>query len=173
MAKKSLLVAVLALIIAGGVFAQEEPWGGKKNLVSADLGLLVAGVRYERILTPQFSVGGLFYWANSFIYWNELSFSAFGRFYFWQGFNVELGLGFNIHSLGVIGAELDKLIGFGITSGLSYKFDPGDPGGFFIEPGFLLPITIGEREVWWWGGYEKKPGVAVGFVMYCGLGWAF
>jgi hypothetical protein len=180
--KKSLFfVLVLAMVVAGGASAQQ--WGGKKNFVSADLGIVVSGARYERLLTPKFSVGGDFYWANSFIIWNELEVGAFGRYYIWQGLFAELGLGFHTHTgvesvsytysnVTVTGNEAVLTTGFAISPGLGWKFDPGNGGGFFVEPGIIIPITIGEKTSGW-GWYESKAGASVGFVLYCGLGWAF
>jgi hypothetical protein len=185
MAKKCLLLVVLAVIVAGGVFAQEEggePWGGKKNFASGDLGLLVFGARYERLFTPQISAGAVFYWANSFILFNELEFGIFGRYYIWQGLYAELGLGYHTHSaieeyeytnyLGQKSTASDLVVnvGFGISPGLGWKFDPGKPGGFFVEPGIIIPITIGSKQYVF---QDDESGVSVGFVVYCGLGWAF
>jgi hypothetical protein len=98
MTKKGLLVLVLVSVLAGGVFAQEAPWGGKKNFVSADLGLLVAGLRYERLLSPKLSVGVDAYWANAFILFNELEAGLFARYYLFGGFYGELGVGYHVHS---------------------------------------------------------------------------
>jgi len=185
MAKKFLLVLVLAAIVAGGVFAQES-WGGKKNLVAANVGVLVGGASYERILTPNLSVGAIFYWANSFILWNELEVGVFGRYYIWKGLYGELGLGYHTHSeVGTLteketGVKYDDMVvlyeGFGITPGLGYKFDPGAPGGFFLEPGIKIPITIGKTSgtpLLFSNQLEGEPGVGVGFLIYLGLGWAF
>jgi hypothetical protein len=179
-------VLVMGIITAGTVFAQES-YGGKKNFVSADLGLLVAGARYERVLTPKLSVGADFYWANSFIIFNELEAGAFVRYYLVKGLYGELGLGFHTHSgvedyeykySGVTysGSDLVLTSGFGISPALGYKFDPGKPGGFFLTPQVTVPITIGKKEV---SGLlvgstaELDSGVAVGFVLDLSLGFAF
>jgi hypothetical protein len=183
MAKKGLLVLVLVSALTGGIFAQEAAWGGKKNFVSADLGLLVAGLRYERLLAPKLSVGVDAYWANSFIIFNELQAGAFARYYLFGGFYGELGLGFNIHSgledldyeffgRTVTANGLVTTTGFAISPGIGWKFDPGKPGGFFLEPGISVPITIGERS-YWLGAIESETGVSTGFVLYLGLGAAF
>jgi hypothetical protein len=163
---KKVLALALVLVVAGSVFAQEA-WGGKKNFASVDLGLIVGGARYERLLTPKISVGADFYWASSFIIWNELEAGVFGRYYIWKGLFGELGLGFHTQT----GAVLTT--GFGITPAIGWKFDPGKDGGFFVEPVVRIPITIGEKETSGWGWHESEPGASVGFVLSCGLGWAF
>jgi hypothetical protein len=190
--KKVFAALVLAMLVAGGVFAQEN-WGGKKNFASADLGLIVGGARYERLLTPKISVGADFYWANSFIIFNELDAGVFGRYYIWKGFFAELGLGFHTHTgngefeyeytwwdgskdtyktEGVI-----TTTGFGISPGLGWKFDPGKAGGFFVEPGISVPITIGAQIgdpiIGLVSDYDLGAGVSVGFILHVGLGWAF
>jgi hypothetical protein len=183
MAKKLMFVLILAALVAGGAFAEPNTWGGKKNHVSADLGLLFGGVRYERFLTPNWSIGGDFYWANSFFIFNELEVGAFGRWYPWKGLYAELGLGyhtntgtgdFEVESVSLTGIVTNT--GVAITPGIGYKFDPGKSGGFFIEPGVVIPITIGKKT----GipallpiSVDLDVGVSVGFSLYCGLGWAF
>jgi hypothetical protein len=183
MAKKGLLVLVLVSALAGGVFAQEAPWGGKKNFVSADLGLIVAGGRYERLLTPKLSVGVDAYWSNSFIIFNEIEAGLFARYYLFGGFYGELGVGYHIHSgteettykVANVEFTAEGLVttsGVAISPGIGWKFDPGKAGGFFVEPGISVPITIGEKS-YWLGTIESETGVSVGVILYCGLGWAF
>jgi hypothetical protein len=186
--KKFGLVLVLAAVAAGGIFGQEQEqeqlWGGKNNFVSVDLGLLVAGARYERLLTPKISVGVDAYWANSFIIFNELEAGLFGRFYIWRGLFAELGAGFHVHT-GTEDYEYEGLdgktntgtafvstTGFAISPGLGWKFDPGKGGSFFVEPGISVPITIGKKTSASFG-FESETGVSAGFILYCGLGWAF
>jgi hypothetical protein len=193
MAKKYLLVLVFTVIGMWGAFAQEdgkseavtvpqteqELWGGKKNFVSGDVGLLVFGAKYERLLTPNISIGGIFYWANSFFIFNELEVGVFGRYYIWKGLYGELGLGFHTHQgLGSVtidgetySNELVVINGIGITPGLGWKFDPGKPGRFFLEPGIRIPITIGSGQAAYYSG--KGSGIGAGFLIYLGLGYAF
>jgi hypothetical protein len=176
--KKDSSVLIMGIIMAGSVFAQEV-WGGKKNFVSADLGVILAGARYERLLTSKISVGADFYWANSFIIFNELEAGLFGRYYIWNGLFAELGLGYHIHSgiedteyeyLGSTYTEPDLVAtnGFAVSPGLGWKFDPGKAGGFTIEPGIAVPITIGTKD---YG--DDNFGVSTGFVIRVGLGFAF
>jgi hypothetical protein len=185
MAKKGVLALLLATMLAGGVFAQSD-WGGKKNFASLDLGLLVGGVKYERLLTSKISVGVDVYWANSFIIFNEFEAGLFGRYYIWNGFFGELGLGVHTHSgiedteyedyygstvTTVIGADFVVTSGVAISPGLGWKFDPGNAGGFFVEPEIIIPITIGPKTNAF--NSDNDPGVGVGFVFQVALGWAF
>jgi hypothetical protein len=62
--------------------------------------------------------------------------------------------------------------GVGVSPGIGWKLDPGKPGGFFIEPGISVPITIGKTS-YWLAEIEGEVGVSVGFIIYCGLGAAF
>jgi len=164
MAKKFLLGLLMAAIIGSAAFAQEnaENWGGKKNFLSADVGLLVAGLRYERLLMPKLSVGADSYWANSLLIFNELEAGVFARYYLYKGLYGELGLGYHIHT-GFGSLSLGG--GVGITPALGWKFDPGKAGGFFVAPQVSVPITIGE--------VKGSVGVGVGFLVGCSLGWAF
>ncbi|MDR3284968.1 MAG: hypothetical protein LBS97_07310, partial [Treponema sp.] len=88
MAKKGLLVLVLASVLAGGVWAQDAAdaaWDGKKNFVTTDLGLVFSvfslpiGVRYERLLTPNISVGADFYWGYMIAVVTEFDVGVFAR----------------------------------------------------------------------------------------------
>jgi hypothetical protein len=176
--KKVFLVLVLALLVAGGVFAQV---GNANNWVGGQLGLLGAGLRYERVLTPQFTVGGAAYFNSLFFFWNNTGVKAFGRFYPWSGnFFAELGVGFGYrtgtedvddggyHGLGV----LYSLTGFLLEPGLGWKIDVGAPAGFYIEPILTLPIVMGSRE-FDYSGAEGEFKVGVGFVAAFGMGYAF
>jgi hypothetical protein len=197
MKKRVLAVLILALLAAGGVFAQEEDerFGGKKNFISAELGLIVTGLRYERILGPRFSLGANLYWSNSFFIYNEMEIGILGRWYPIGGLYAELGLGFHIHTglekveyeLSYTEIENGKTVnktktdtittavtntGFAVSPALGYKFDPGKPGGFFVEPQITVPITIGNKKDLLGYGYDKF-GVSVGVVFAVGMGWSF
>ena len=66
--------------------------------------------------------------------------------------------------------------GFAISPGLGWKFDPGKPGGFFLAPGFTVPITFGKAaDFLYTGGSDTKPksAVSAGFVLYLSLGYAW
>jgi hypothetical protein len=183
MTKKVLLVLVLAVIVAGGLSAQSL--GGKKNFASVDLGLIAGGLRYERAISPKLSVGGDVYWASSFILWNELELGAFARYYPGtfsgplKNLYLEAGFGYHTHT----GTEeyteewghykytytgLVLNTGVAISPGVGVKFAPGKAGDFFVEPGLIIPITIGKKNLG-----VSGVGLSLGFVLYCGLGWAF
>jgi hypothetical protein len=164
--------------------------GDEENFLSLDVYIAGIGARYERFLSPKFSLGVDVNVLTSFFIHTEFEAGVFARYYLWKGLYGELGLGFHIH-----GESEDKYLdssypiavsvtttGVAITPGLGWKFDPGKAGGFFIEPGISVPITIGKKS--WaqaittngvkttsYGGSES--GVKVGFMIYCGLGWAF
>jgi hypothetical protein len=176
--KKVFAVLILALLVAGGVFAQT---GNAKNWISGQLGLLGAGLRYERVLTPKFSVGGAAYWNSLFFFWNNTGVKAFGRFYpLGSGFYAELGAGFGYRT-GTedyeyngynYGSTLYALSGFLLEPGLGWKIDVGKPAGFFIEPVLSVPLVMGSRK--FESGNEAGTfKVGVGFIAAFGLGFAF
>jgi hypothetical protein len=172
--KRVCVVLVLVSVLAGGLAAQDGRWGGKKNFVSADLGLFDFGARYERFdIAPKVSVGAVAYWSSVFFFFNELELGVFGRYYpfdtgSWTHLFGELGLGLHTHtSFSVTGTVVS---GVAISPGVGLKFDPGVPGGFFVEPGIIMPITIGAAV----NAYDDNTfGMGVGVVARCSLGWAF
>jgi hypothetical protein len=153
--KKVFAVLILAALVAGGVFAQS---GGAKNWVGGQLGLLGAGVRYERFLTPNWSVGGAAYWNSLFFFWNNTGVKAFGRYFPWAGnFFAELGLGFGYRTgtddfdyTAASGVEYTwsgayTMSGFLIEPGVGWKIDVGAPAGFYIEPIITIPLVLGKE----------------------------
>jgi hypothetical protein len=180
--KKVFAVLILATLIAGGVFAQS---GGAKNWVGGQVSLIGAGARYERFLTPNWSVGGAAYWNSLFFFWNNVGVKAFGRYFPWAGnFFAELGLGFGYRTgwddyeyevNGVTydaGSTLYATSGFLIEPGVGWKIDVGNPAGFYIEPIVTIPIVLGSQKFDWAGAEgEFKPGV--GFIAAFGMGYAF
>jgi hypothetical protein len=144
--KRVCVVLVLVSVLAGGLGA-EELWGGKKNFVSGDVGLFGMGARYERLdIAPKMSVGVDVYWASAFFWLNELEAGVFGRYYpgtftgALTGLYGELGLGFHTHT-----GVLSITSGAALSPGVGVKFDPGKAGDFFVEPGLIISITIGEK----------------------------
>ena len=105
MARKIILGWALALVVAGGVFAQE---GVKSNWISGEASLLGAGARYERMLNEKFSIGANIYWSSFFIVWNEFEVGASARYYFTKNFFVGAGLGFHQHT-GFYDYEYDQI----------------------------------------------------------------
>ena len=184
--KKSLILLILGIIIAGGLFAQEARAANvRNNWISGELSFLGAGARYERMLGPKFSVGANVYWNSFFLLWNELEVGISARFYPWgKNFLLGLGLGFHTHS-GTFDYEstdpiygkqtltwFGEITGAAITPEIGWKIDVGQPGSFFLQPGVKIPITLGSLK-----GYdESMPNefrVAYGIVPYFGMGYAF
>jgi len=153
MKKKIFLFCVLAIMFAGSAFAQSH-W------VSLEV-KAGAGLRYEYVITPSFTVGGYF----SYSYFtiptffgsqkNSIEFGATARWYPSAGkFFVELNVGYNIFEYytdfwysnggdswnywwGWEGAS-----GFCIAPGLGWTIDLGQMGAFFLAPGVKVPITV-------------------------------
>jgi hypothetical protein len=187
--KRAFLFLALVILITGGVFAQSF-----NNWISGEVTVIGAGLRYEYMLTPQWSVGGNAYWSSLFFFWNELSIDITGRFYPFggnrtsiaRGLYVGLGLGFHIHTSlfdivaidGWYPTSSDEfgIAGIGVTPDIGWKIDVGAPGGFYIAPGIKFPITLGWTEMYKVSDPSKKedrfnPGFGV--VPYFGLGFAF
>jgi len=189
-----LLAVALALVVAGGVFAQEEgaPARNISNWISGEVSLLGAGARYERMLNDKLSIGANVYWSSFFIIWNELEIGVSARYYPWgKTFFAGLGLGFHQHS-GLYEYEdegsnysytytwFGTVTGVAITPEAGWRIDVGNTGGFFISPGIKLPITLGKLEDYEADGLVgdlKASGggfrVGFGIVPYFGLGYAF
>ncbi|MDR0409197.1 MAG: hypothetical protein LBH18_02205 [Spirochaetaceae bacterium] len=191
MAKKGLLVLVLASVIAGGVFAQENENEKAKTAdvnklwLSGELSLVGVGIRGEYMLTPNISAGLNVYFTSMFFLFNDIGLNAVGRFYPWgKTFYAGLGLGLSIHTgvedfvkdgkkLGS-GTQSITRTGFGIVPEIGWKIDSGKPGGFFMNPYIQFPITLGTTEVniGGWGDMKGDFGLSTGFRVALGLGWA-
>jgi hypothetical protein len=129
--KRFVVMTVLAALVAGGVWAQSGP----KNMVSGDIGLISAGIRYERMLTAKLSIGGTAFYNNFMFFFNSVGVTATGRFYPWAGvFYLGLGLGFGSNFV---------LNGAMVAPALGWKIDVGKPGAFFLNPELSLPIVFG------------------------------
>lgn len=173
--KKLFLFAMLAVMIAGGAFAQTH-WA------SFEIKGLGAGLRYEYVITPRFTVGG--YFSYSFItipifdeLMNSIEFGATVRWYpFARRFFTELSLGYNffeyyyqerIYVSSGRGGYYDydwgyrDDSGFCLAPGFGWTIDVGKMGGFFLSPGVKFPITIG----WEYFNFTVEP--------YLGFGMAF
>jgi hypothetical protein len=178
MSKKLVLALVLVSVLAGGLYAQSNV---RNNWVSGEVSILGGGARYERMLGPNFSVGANVYYSTLFLFWNELEVGASGRWYPGGSiFFVEAGLGYHWHSalttsglFGNGGSLFEDITGVAISPGLGWKIDVGSPGGFFINPGIKVPITLGARSGWYDWTTKSKFGVGIGIVPYIGLGGAF
>ncbi|MCL1958711.1 MAG: hypothetical protein FWF68_03835 [Spirochaetes bacterium] len=178
--KKGLIFMFLAILIAGAVFAQNNAKKEEqiKNWISGEASIIGGGVRYERMLSENLSIGANVYYSTLFFFWNEMEAGVSARFYpFSSSFFVGAGVGFHWHSgLGLsstTGITAKSIVGVAISPELGWKIDVGKPGGFFIQPGVKVPITIGSNSISYWGYVDKKFGVGVGVVPYFGLGLAF
>jgi hypothetical protein len=172
--KRGLLLLVLTLGIAGGVFAQAKTANAKSNWISGEVSLFGIGARYERMLTDKISLGASAYFNSFFFIWNDAGIDASFRFYpsgkvfFFGG---ELGFHwqqtFNLVNL--FGSRtVSQLLGFAITPEVGWKIDVGSAGGFFMQPGVKVPIVFG-----WNTSYNNRFGVGWALIAYFGMGFAF
>ncbi|MCL2609282.1 MAG: hypothetical protein FWD94_05195, partial [Treponema sp.] len=96
MAKKGLLVLVLAASVAGGIFAQET--AGTQWWLSGELSLVGGGLRAEYMVSDKLSLSLNAYWTTLIIF-NELGTNVVARYYPWAGnFYLGLGLGYSWHT---------------------------------------------------------------------------
>lgn len=189
--KKGVIVLVFALVVASGVFAQEEKSASSlSNWISGELSFLGVGARYEHMLNDNYSIGANAYWSSFFFLWNELGVDVTARYYPWgqgKNFFVGVGLGFHIHT-GTYEYEYDNYLGgkstaswFGAVTGVAitpevgWKIDVGEVGGFYLQPGIKIPITFGLLEPYTFtgGSTESEFRAGFGFVPYFGMGYAF
>jgi len=179
--KRGLVFPVLIALIAGAASAQGNVKKEDliKNWISAEVSIIGGGVRYERMVNEKLSIGGNVYYNNFVFFWNEMEAGGSIRLYpFNSGFFAGCGVGFHWHSgLGLsteTGIAGKSIIGVAISPETGWKIDIGKPGGFFIQPGVKIPITIGINTI----NYDLKPttkkfGVGFGIVPYIGGGLAF
>jgi len=192
--KKLVFVLILAILIAGSVFA-EEGNEGFTNWVSVDLGVFGIGIGYEYMLSSNLSVGANAYTSTMFFSGGS-GIIGFGRYYpFNSNLYTELGLGYgssksmmsgyhieNKADNGMTGTASIATTGLLISPGLGWRIDRGEPGGFFIQPGFKFPIAIGKLTPWasmprygdysdW--EYDAQTGTKMGFIFFLSMGIAF
>jgi hypothetical protein len=132
--KKVFAVLVLAMVVAGGVFAQENTSRAKNTVMGGpNVGLLTFGldVEYERILLENLGKGSLGI-AGEVGYTTVIIFPIFyidarARWYPWSGkFFADLGLGYSSF-LGVTSA-------FMISGEVGWRIDIGKPNGWIFSP---------------------------------------
>jgi len=167
--KKIGIMLVLVVLTSSMVFAQNF-----KNWASGEVSILGAGARYEYMSSPNLSIGVNIYF-NSLIAWHDFGTDFSLRYYpKAKMFYFGVGLGLHYQMNGFFGwsaisnnrVKFGNVIGFAVTPEFGWKIDVGAPGGFFVSPGFKIPITVGYS--WWWGF-----GWGISFVPYVGLGYAW
>jgi hypothetical protein len=168
--KKGLFILVLAVIVAGGVFAQKSstpapqspsqgaqratPTQAKsssapKNWFSGEVSILGAGIRFEHMLSDKMSLGGNIYYNNwLFLFGDDIGATFSFRFYPWGGNgNATEGMYFG----GALGFHMGW---YGWLS--SYIGSWGNFYGAEITPEFGWKIDVGSP-----GGFFIEPGVKI------------
>ena len=177
--KKLIIFSVLAIVVVGSIFAQEKTADARANWISGEVSVIGGGARYERMLGSNLSVGANVYFSGFFL-GNDLGIDASVRFYPWgTTFFAGAGVGYHQHQAfdGEYGTNYNYTTrGVGITPEIGWKIDLGNAGGFFIQPGIKVPITLGKTEA-----FPSVPnltiktnfGVGFNLVPYIGAGYAF
>jgi hypothetical protein len=181
--KRSFLIGLgLVMLVTSGGFAQEKAANAKDNWVSGEINIFGAGGRFEHMFNANTAIGANIYW-NSLIALTE--FGIDGTFHFYptgKMFFAGIGFGFHVHTgiqnerlaSGNFYSDWVNTTGVAFTPQVGWKIDVGDPGGFFIQPGAKLPITLGvKRGVLWTLDEEGRFGAGIGFVAYFALGYGF
>jgi hypothetical protein len=178
--KRVFAVFILAVLITGGIFAQA---GEVDNWISGQASILGSGVQYERVLTPHFSAGANVYFNSLFFLWNNFGLKAFGRFYLWKGFFLEMGLGhgfrtgtgYYIYEDPYQNSNWYRVSGLLLEPGMGWKIDAGNPGGFFLETVITVPLVLGNKkyDFFYWDNSFSKFGVGAALRIAFGMGYAF
>jgi len=193
MKKRILLLTILAIMLAGGAFAQTH-W------ISFEIKGPGAGLRYEYVITPSFTVGGYISYTYITIpiigsfgeiippipshqerfpppsptLTDSVEFGATARWYpSGRMFFTEISLGYNIF-------EYEVSVGYHFGNGNNYIYYEEKMGGtgFCIAPGLGWTIDLGKM-----GDFFLSPGVKFPITIgrrfnltvapYVGLGYAF
>ncbi|MDR0877910.1 MAG: hypothetical protein LBN21_07640 [Treponema sp.] len=147
----------LAAVIVSGVFAQN-------NWISFEQKGPGAGLRYEYVITPRFTLSAYFSYTYIIIpileeQENSIEAGATVRWYpFARRFFTEVSFGYNIFEYfkreydvyrnGAIYSHYDFRKdgdGFCIAPGFGWTIDIGKMGGFFLSPGVKFPITLADQ----------------------------
>jgi hypothetical protein len=145
--KKLILFSLLIVIAVGGVFAQMNNDGSKKNTIF--FGPIMAG--YERTLFSGLSVGaeaGFNFFglgSEGWLHLMPLFADAFVRWYPWQKiFFADLGLGYQGGGITAgISDDDERAGGFHIKPQVGWRIDIGNAGGWIFETRAGFGITIG------------------------------
>jgi len=146
----------------------------KNNWFSVELALDGIGIRYERMLNSNVSLGLNYYHSIGISGWDYFEVNAFLRWYpAGRIFFLGLGLGYNSCTYGwqeysyfdgsnyVYHRDYDTSAGFAIVPEIGWKIDVGNPGGFYIMPCLTFPFVFAD------------PFFGVVRVAYFGVGFAF
>ena len=168
--KKVFVLLILVLLLGNVVFAQEKTANVRNNWISGEISIIGAGARYERMLNSNFSIGAAAYFSYTFFIIKDTGVDVSARWYPWgKTFYLGLGVGFHMVTLSTLIFDSNSgLIGGAITPEVGWKIDTGSPGGFFIQPGIKVPITLGG-----WNDSTGGFGVYAFPILYFGLGGAF
>ncbi|MDR2900529.1 MAG: hypothetical protein LBV20_03290 [Treponema sp.] len=132
----------------------------RSNRLSYEVTFVGAGLRYERMLGPKFSLSGIAYSAMLPFY-ADWGIDIVARYYPW-GKTFFLGGGLGAHAIAIVSYGY---AGIAITPELGWKIDIGKPGYWFIEPYAKMPLTISFiKEL---GFYPDIP------LVFFGIGYSF
>ena len=139
------------------------------------------GARYERMLSPKFSLGANVFIYDFIIFWLHFGINPFFRYYPWgKTFFVSAALNIQWRTNGWRAYLEDHrllVFGTGITPEVGWKIDIGKAGSFFIQPSIAYPIifergiSIDNEN----GAYKKTNFKLTGTlpVLRFGVGYAF
>jgi hypothetical protein len=189
MKKQILLVLVLAALLGGGVFAQN-------NWISTEVSIIGGGLRYERVINPYLTLGANFYINTLPMFGEHITYggSVSARWYpTGRKFFLELDFGgmgnsrdtevevetFDNSGIST-GYDWEDVNvsqgGFTITPGLGWTIDVGKAGGFFWSPGVKFPLIFTEETTAFTDQNEEVtiPGTVVpSVVLFLGFGFSF
>jgi hypothetical protein len=195
---KKFTVSVLAIAILVSLLGScASVSGGPANFVTYEGNLMVADVRYERLVFANESLGDVSVGANAYagkyalgdLSANDLStqgVNVFARYYpFGKSFFAGLGLGTAIQ-LGRFGKDnydVTSFLSIAVVPELGWKIDIGEEGKFFIQPGLKVPFISGEMRYrekdkngnFTWHGFNELHENSLSYIIYpyFGIGYAF
>jgi len=159
MAKKGVLVLVLAVLVAGGVFAQgaaRNAASGNKYWLAGEVSFLGVGLRGDYALSDTLSLTVNAYFSTILVA-TETGANVGVRFFpYANAFYTGISVGYSAHG-GISSGKYtykgeefeyaDSLVsneGLGIVPEIGARFKVGN-GGFYLNPLLQVPITLGTR----------------------------
>jgi hypothetical protein len=188
---KKFTVSVLAIAILVSLLGScASVSGGPANFVTYEGNLLVADVRYERLVFTDESLGNVSVGANAYagklgatVHEYEMitqGLDVFARYYpFGKSFFAGIGFGWAEQ----YGTLETNIWGLTVVPELGWKIDIGEEGKFFIQPGLKVPVIspfdgqilkVNSKGVV--EGYKDvSDGNYIGWIIYpyFGIGYAF